>query len=219
MVVDAENSVSPKAFQILTDGFSRRSTGRRDGWREELTPIVTCGRLRGAKCLSGFCAATGEMDERPSHRERRESVALRGAQQLVKRCVRTAPAKADQYAEGSIEDAAALHVERKLAGNPVSRHALLTSGIPMPVTDTARTIAIICAHLRWWPDPRSLRDVYVITFGREPCRRRPTSWPAGAYRITSSAIAGRTSTYPPAQRFAARPSSVPGSCRCPPYPW
>jgi hypothetical protein len=67
----------------------RRSTGRHGGWRKELTPFVTCGRLRGAECLSGFCAATGEMDECPSHRERRESVALRGAEQLVKRCVRS----------------------------------------------------------------------------------------------------------------------------------
>jgi len=31
----------------------------------------------------------------------------------------------------------------------------------MPVTDTARTIAMICARLQWWPDPRTLRDAYV----------------------------------------------------------
>src|SRR5215831_15219360 len=105
-----------------------------------------CGRLRGAGCLSGFCAATGEMDERPSHWERRESVALRGAEQLVKRCVRRAPVKTDQYADGGIEDAAALHVERELGRNPVSRHALLppVEPVPMPVTNTARTIAKIC---------------------------------------------------------------------------
>ena len=47
----------------------------------------------------------------------------------------------------------------------------------MPVTDTARTIAMICARLQWWPDPHPLRDAYVITLvlsraaaGR---RRRP----------------------------------------------
>src|SRR5262245_11456513 len=136
----------------------RQSTGRDDRWREELTPFVTCGRLRGAGCLSGFCAATGEMDQRPSHRERRESVALRGAEQLVKRCVRRAPVKANQYADGGIEDAAALHVESELGGNPVSRHALLTScGAstdarnqhgPNPCHDLCR--------LQWWPDPRPL---------------------------------------------------------------
>jgi hypothetical protein len=120
-------SLSFRAFQASPTVSHRRSTSRRDRWRQELTPFVTCGRLRGAKCLSGFCAATGEMDERPSHRERRESVALRGAEQLMKRCVRRAPAKADQNAEGGIEDASALHVERELGGNPVSRHALLTS--------------------------------------------------------------------------------------------
>jgi hypothetical protein len=170
----------------------RRSTGRRDRWREEVTPFVTCGRLRGAECLSGFCAATGEMDECPRHRERRESVALRGAEQLVKRCVRRAPAKADQYAEGGIEDAAALHVERELGGNPVSRHALLTSRgastdarhrhgpnhchdlcASSAVARPSRTSECICDYL-----------------GTKPCRRRPTSWPAGRYRSTSSAIAG-----------------------------
>ena len=105
----------------------RPSTGRRDRWREELTPFAPCSRLRGAECLSGFCAATGEMDECPRHRERRESVAFRGPEQLVKRCVGRAPAKADQYAKGGIEDAAALHVEREVGGSPVSCHALLAS--------------------------------------------------------------------------------------------
>ena len=97
-----------------------------------------------------ICAATGEVDERPSHRERRESVALRGAEQLVKRCVRRAPAKADQYAEGGIEDAAALHVERELGGNPsvVMPYLPPVEPVPMPVTEMARTIAMICARLQ-----------------------------------------------------------------------
>jgi hypothetical protein len=111
----------------------RPSTGRRDRWREELTPFAPCSRLRGAECLSGFCAATGEMDECPRHRERRESVALRGPEQLVKRCVGRAPANADQYAEGGIEDAAALHVEREVGRCLTSalrtnrRHAIASS--------------------------------------------------------------------------------------------
>ena len=37
----------------------RLSTGRHDGWGEELTPFLTYRRLRGAECLSGFWAATG----------------------------------------------------------------------------------------------------------------------------------------------------------------
>ena len=77
-------------------------------------------------------------------------MALGGPEQLVKRCVGRAPAKADQYAEGGIEDAAALHVEREVGGSPVSCHALLpVAPVSMPVTDTARTIAMICARLPW----------------------------------------------------------------------
>ncbi len=198
----AGRSVSSKTSQILTNGSHRRSTGRHGGWRKELTPFVTCGQLRGAKCLSGFCAATGEMDESPSHRERRESVALRGAEQLVKRCIRRAPAKADHYAEGGIEDAAALHIERKLGGNPISRHALLTScgastdarhrhGPNHCHDSCASSLAARPSHTS-----RCICD----RLGTEPCRRRSTSWPAGGYRITSSAIAGRRSTYAPAVR-------------------
>ena len=54
--------------------------------------------------------------------------------------------------------------------------------------------------------------------GTEACRRRPTtSWPAGRCRLTSSAIAGRSSTCPPAERSAGRPLWR-GSARLYPVP-
>jgi hypothetical protein len=141
------------------------STGRRDRWLEELTPFATCGRLRGAERLSGFCAATGEMDECPRHRERRESVALRGSEQLVKRCVGSAPAKANQYAEGGIKMRRPSMSRQSWAGTQsvVMRYLPPVAPIPMPITDPARTIAMICVRPQWWPDPRTLRDAYVIS--------------------------------------------------------
>ena len=83
------------------------------------------------------------MDECPRHRERRESVALRGPEQLVKRCVGRAPAKADQYAEGGIEDAAALHVQREmvLAKSPRSNLGSCCVGIISGTTELASRVS------------------------------------------------------------------------------
>lgn len=153
--------MSPKA----SPNPRRPSTRRRDRWREELTPFAPCSRLRGAECLRGFCAATGEMDECPRHRERRESVALSGPEQLLKRCVGRAPAKADQYAEGGIEDAAALHVEREVGGSPVSCHALLAScraSIDARDRHGPNHCHDLCVS-SVVPDPRTLRDADVTT--------------------------------------------------------
>jgi hypothetical protein len=36
----------------------------------------------------------------------------------------------------------------------------------MAVTGMARTIAMICAGLQWWPDARPLRNSYAITLVR-----------------------------------------------------
>ena len=62
---------------------------------EKLTPFVTRGRLSGTEGMGRFFAAVGEMHKRPGHREHRYEVALCGTEQLVKRCLRRAPAKAD----------------------------------------------------------------------------------------------------------------------------
>src|SRR5262249_52017229 len=94
---------------------------------KQLAPFATRGRLSRAERVSRFRATTCQMDERPCHGEGWKPVALRGAEQLLKRRVRRAAAKADQDAEGGIEYSAALHVESELGRSPLSRHALLTS--------------------------------------------------------------------------------------------
>src|SRR6516225_3864426 len=62
------------------------------------------------------------MDKRPRHGKDGDLVALGGDEQLLKRCFRTTPPKADQDPPRGVEDAPALRVERDLGGNPVCRH-------------------------------------------------------------------------------------------------
>src|SRR5690349_2091817 len=89
------------------------------------------------------------MDERPRHGEGWKPVPLRGAEQLLKRRVRRAAAKADQDAESGIEYSAALHVERELGRSPLSRHAFLTSCAAIsecPSPTWRRTTVMICVR-------------------------------------------------------------------------
>jgi hypothetical protein len=62
---------------------------------EKRTPFVTCSRLSGAVGMRCFFAAIGEMHKRPGHSEHWYPVALCSTEQLVKRCLRRASAKAD----------------------------------------------------------------------------------------------------------------------------
>lgn len=59
------------------------------------------------------------MDKRPCHGENGDSVALGSDEQLLKRCLRMTPPKADQDPPRRVEDAPA---QSDLGGNPVCRH-------------------------------------------------------------------------------------------------